>query len=137
MKPRIALCTFGLFGALFAGAAQAEAPRDFLTRFETEARASAPTFSASAARGEQFFHKVGAKDWRCSTCHTDNPAATGKHATTGKPVEPLAPAANAERFVRTDKVDKWFKRNCNDVLDRLCTPAEKADLMAYLLTVKK
>jgi hypothetical protein len=30
-------------------------------------------------------------------------------------------------------VEKWFRRNCNDVLGRTCTPSEKADVMAYLL----
>lgn len=134
MKSRLALISLGLMSL---GLAHAETPRDFLTRFESEAKVSAPTFSASAARGEQFFHKAGNKDWHCSTCHTDNPSASGKHATTSKPIDPLAPAANADRFVRTDKVDKWFKRNCNDVLERVCSPAEKADLMAYLLTAKK
>lgn len=116
---------------------QAETPTDFLRRFETEARAGAPAFAASAARGERFFHTAGAKDWRCSTCHTDNPASIGKHATTSKAIDPLAPAANVARFVRPDKVDKWFKRNCNDVLDRACSPAEKADVLAYLMTVGK
>jgi hypothetical protein len=134
MKSRLNLL---LMGSLFCvSAAQAETPRDFLNRFESEARAGAPAFAASAVRGEKFFHAAGAKDWRCSTCHTDNPAVAGKHATTSKPIEPLAPAANAGRFVRGDKVDKWFKRNCNDVLERACTPAEKADLIAYLITVK-
>ena len=134
MKPRLSL---SLLGCLFSvAAAQAETAHDFLNRFEGEARASAPAFAASAARGEKFFHAASAKDWRCSTCHTDNPAAVGKHATTSKPIEPLAPAVNAARFARTDKVDKWFKRNCNDVLERACTSAEKADLIAYLITVK-
>jgi hypothetical protein len=31
------------------------------------------------------------------------------------------------------KVDKWFRRNCNDVLKRECTPVEKADVLAWLL----
>lgn len=132
MKSRLML----LAGVFCVSAAHAETARDFLNRFEGEARASAPAFVASAARGEKFFHAPGAKDWRCSTCHTDNPAVVGKHATTSKPIEPLAPAVNAGRFVRPDKVDKWFKRNCKDVLDRACTPAEKADLIAYLITVK-
>ena len=35
------------------------------------------------------------------------------------------------------KVAKWFKRNCNDVLDRECTAQEKGDVLSYLLTVKK
>lgn len=133
MKSRFVLFSLGL---LVLGRAAAETPRDFLLRFETEARAATPVFSASAARGEKFFHAAGVGDWRCSTCHTDRPSRLGQHATTGKPIEPLAPAANPERFVRADKVDKWFRRNCKDVLDRPCTAAEKADLMAYLLAAK-
>ena len=52
---------------------------------------------------------------------------------TGKAIAPLAPAANAERFADAGKVEKWFRRNCNDVLGRACTPSEKADVLAYLL----
>ena len=39
---------------------------------------------------------------------------------------------------RTDeaKVDKWFRRNCNDVLSRECTAVEKADVLAYLNALK-
>lgn len=134
MSSRLVLLPLGV---LLLGAAQAETPHDFLGRFELQARADAPGFAASAARGERFFHQAGTKDWRCSTCHTDNPAAVGKHATTSKPIDPLSPLANAERFVRAEKVDKWFKRNCNDVLERACSPAEKADLLAYLLKTGK
>ena len=50
-----------------------------------------------------------------------------------KAIAPLAPSANAERFADAAKVEKWFRRNCNDVLGRTCTPSEKADVMAYLL----
>ena len=55
---------------------------------------------------------------------------------TGKEVAPLAPAANAERFASPAKVEKWFKRNCQDVLERPCTAQEKGDFIAYLLSVK-
>jgi hypothetical protein len=55
---------------------------------------------------------------------------------TKKPIRPLAPAANAERFTNQDKIDKWFKRNCNDVVKRACTAQEKGDVLAYLMTVK-
>ena len=48
-------------------------------------------------------------------------------------IAPLAPAFNPERFTETAKVDKWFRRNCNDVLKRECTAAEKADVVAWLL----
>jgi len=34
-------------------------------------------------------------------------------------------------------VDKWFRRNCKDVLSRECSAAEKADVMAYLISLKR
>lgn len=89
----------------------------------------------SAKRGETFY-RTQHGDWSCATCHTDNPAAGGSHVVTKKAIKPLAPAANAERFINPEKIEKWFKRNCNDVLKRACTPQEKGDLLAFLLTVK-
>lgn len=134
MKLRIFLA-LALAGP-WALAARAETPADFLNAFQAQARAVDSGFSASAQRGAQFFRQLGGKDWSCSTCHTDNPAAPGKHAVTGKPIEPLAPAANGQRFTRSDKVEKWFKRNCHDVVGRTCTAAEKSDLLAYLIAAK-
>lgn len=128
---------FALFLAIPAMAARAETPADFLNAYQAEARQAQPGFTPSPQRGEQFFRRVGGKDWSCSTCHTDNPAAAGKHASTGKAIEPLAPAANDRRFTRADKVEKWFKRNCNDVVGRACSAAEKSDVLTYLLAVKK
>jgi hypothetical protein len=49
---------------------------------------------------------------------------------------PLAPAANPERLSDTAKIEKWFKRNCNDVLGRECEAQEKADVLSWLMTVK-
>ena len=48
----------------------------------------------------------------------------------------MAPAANPERFTDAAKSAKWFRRNCNDVLGRECTSAEKADVLAWLVTLK-
>lgn len=122
---------------LAAQPAFAETYNESLAAFQREA-ASTPGFKGfSSARGEQFFKAKHGKELSCASCHTDNPAATGKHANTGKDIKPLAPAANAERFTDTAKVDKWFKRNCNDVLGRVCTPLEKGDVLSYLLTIKK
>lgn len=115
----------------------AETPNEILSAIQQEA-ASTPGFQGfSAARGETFFKAKHGSEWSCSSCHTDTPAAQGKHAKTGKAIEPLAPSANAERFSNPKKVEKWFKRNCNDVLDRVCTPQEKGDMLTYLLSVKK
>lgn len=115
----------------------AETPNEILASIQQEAAGTAGLQEFSAARGESFFKAKHGNDWSCSTCHTDNSAAPGKHAKTGKIINPLAPSANAERFTNPKKVAKWFKRNCNDVLDRACTPQEKGDVLSYLLTVNK
>ena len=111
--------------------ARAETPADQLKRFTTAAGAP-----AVAARGEKFFTTTHGKEWSCSSCHGAVPVGTGKHASTGKAIGALAPMANAERFTDVAKTEKWFRRNCNDVLGRECTAGEKADLLAWLLTLK-
>lgn len=112
-------------------------PNDVLATIKSEA-AGTPGFKGfSAANGEKFFKSKHGNDWSCSSCHGDNPAVPGKHAKTSKTIQPLAPAANAERFTDMAKVEKWFKRNCNDVLGRACTAQEKGDVLTYLLTVSK
>ena len=63
--------------------------------------------------------------------------ATGKHTKTGKEIAPLAPATNPQRFADAAKVEKWFNRNCNDVLGRVCTAQEKGDVLAYLMSLAK
>lgn len=131
--PGIALM---LAAGLAAPSASAETPSQVLTSIQQEA-ASTPGFQEfSAARGENFFKGRHGSDWSCSSCHTDNPALAGKHAKTGKVIQPLAPSANAERFTNPKKVEKWFKRNCNDVLGRVCTAQEKGDVLVYLLALK-
>jgi hypothetical protein len=89
----------------------------------------------SVAAGQKFYvTKVGAL--ACASCHTDSPMAAGKHASTNKEILALAPAANPKRFTDAANVEKWFKRNCNDVLKRACTAQEKGDFMSYVLSVK-
>ena len=98
------------------------------------AQAGAP---AQAARGQTLFTSKHGKEWSCSSCHTATPTVEGKHATTGKAIAPLAPASNPDRFADAAKAEKWFRRNCNDVMGRECTAGEKADILAWLLTLKR
>ena len=117
--------------------AHAETPQNFLDTFAQESKAQNPSFKGfSAKAGESFYKNKHGGDWSCSSCHTDNPSAEGKHAVTGKVIQPLSPNANPSRFTDAAKVNKWFKRNCNDVLKRECTPEEKGNLLTYLLSVK-
>ena len=115
----------------------ADIPEQLLANYQTQATQEDPNFQQfDAQRGQLFFQNTHGNDWSCATCHTQNPANEGKHAKTAKLIKPLAPAANAERFTDTDKVEKWFKRNCNDVVERPCSALEKGDVLTYLLTVK-
>jgi len=139
MKRIFYLSAWALMAAagLAAQPAFAETPTEVLAALQQEASATPGFNGFSASRGENFFKTRHGSEWSCSSCHTDNPAAPGKHAKTGKAIEPLAPSANAERFTNSKKVEKWFKRNCNDVLNRACTAQEKGDVLAYLLNIKK
>lgn len=118
-----------------AQAAHAETPAEILAMIKSEAAGTAGFQGFSATRGETFFKAKHGGEWSCSSCHTDNPATQGKHAKTEKAIKPLAPSANPERFTEVKKVEKWFKRNCNDVLDRECTAQEKGDVLTYLMAV--
>lgn len=94
----------------------------------------------SAAAGKAFWSQAftppgAAEPRRCATCHTADPGKTGKHARTGKPIEPLAPSVNPKRLGDAREIEKWFKRNCEWTVGRTCTAQEKGDVLAYLRTL--
>jgi hypothetical protein len=125
-------------GILGAGAlASAATPLDIQRALEAEARQTSAFSGFSPQRGQQFFEAGPGRDWSCATCHTANPRQAGRHAKTGKTIAPLAPVGNPERFTDPASVEKWFKRNCHDVLGRSCTALEKGDVLAWLLSLGK
>jgi hypothetical protein len=132
-KPRAIrfVCTLVVTGALAFGPATGHAA-------DTSAAQQLAQWSAQAGRagnaaaGQTFFTTRHGGEWSCSSCHGVPPTAQGRHASTGKAIAPLAPAFNPRAFTDNAKVDKWFRRNCNDVLRRECNAGEKADLLAYL-----
>ena len=91
---------------------------------------------AIAEQGKAFFVNKHGRDWSCASCHGAPPTSMGKHITTNKLIDLLAPRLNPERFSSSSKTEKWFRRNCKDVLGRECTSAEKADVLAYLLSLE-
>jgi cytochrome c553 len=105
-------------------------PQELLIGYE------AKSGKASSSRGEQFFNAKHGKEWSCATCHEASPNHDTKHIVTGKVIKPLSPNSNAARFSDLAKVEKWFKRNCNDVLARECSAQEKADVLSWLITIK-
>jgi len=117
--------------AAWAQAALAATPAELLAGYS--AQAGVP---AVPATGQQLFTVRQGREWSCASCHGAVPTQAGKHAATGKSIAPLAPAFNPERFTDPAKTEKWFRRNCKDVLDRECSAAEKAHVLSWLLTLK-
>ncbi|WP_428503465.1 DUF1924 domain-containing protein [Roseateles sp.] len=111
--------------------ARAATPAELLDGYVAAARAP-----ADARRGQAFFTQRHGGEWSCASCHQALPTQAGKHAGTGKEIGALAPAFNPRRFSEPAKVEKWFRRNCKDVLERECSAGEKADVLAWLMTLK-
>lgn len=120
-----------LAASIAAMPAQATSPKEQMDGYA--AQSGQPPV---ASRGQEFFTTKHGHEWACASCHTDKPTVEGKHASTGKTIKPMAPAANPDRFSDAAKTEKWFRRNCNDVVGRECSPSEKADVIAWLLTLK-
>ena len=119
--------------ALLHGVAQAAdtSPAQQLERFSAQA-----AMPGQAERGRVFFTSRQGGEWSCASCHGNPPTEPGKHASTGKSIDPMAPAVNPKAFTDTAKLDKWFRRNCKDVLQRECSAGEKANVLAYLIGLK-
>lgn len=128
-----------LAALLLAASLPLHAADTVLDPYTQAARQAAPTFTGfSVARGEQLFRgkHAGAQEESCTSCHTADPKKAGSHAKTGKAIDPLAPVANAKRFTDPAKVEKWFRRNCKEVLARECTAVEKGDFVTWARSVK-
>ena len=129
-KSFLTLLLFGMAQVSHA-AAETTTPDAQLQRFATEAKRA-----GVVELGQQFFVKKHGHEWSCASCHGESPTSPGRHATTAKVLEPLAPAFNPRSLTDSARVDKWFRRNCKDVLGRECTAGEKADVLAWLSSLK-
>lgn len=118
---------------------EAEAASPLLSRYELQARADDASFKGfDAARGRTlYFEEHDGKTGKvsCATCHTPDATKVGR-SPAGKVIEPLAPSANPERFTNQAQADKWFDRNCKQVLGRTCTAQEKGDFVTFMETVR-
>ncbi|HEY5580494.1 MAG TPA: DUF1924 domain-containing protein [Rhodoferax sp.] len=114
----------------------AAAANPILDAYRAQAKQENAAFKDfTAAAGQKLYSTKGA-ELSCSSCHTDSPKAEGKHVKTNKVIAPMAPSVNPKRFSDAANVEKWFKRNCNDVLKRACSTQEKGDFITYMLSVK-
>lgn len=116
------------FGSAFAGLPLEPAG---LAAYQREAGSP-----ADAERGRRFWtaeHRDGeGNSITCTSCHGLDLKKSGKHNKSGKVIEPMSRTVNAERYSDSEKVEKWFKRNCKQVLGRECTAREKSDVLLFL-----
>lgn len=116
--------------------AQAGPREDLLAGYAREAGLPGPA-AFSASRGEALHQRQAgggkADTPSCTSCHGQDPRLAGR-TRTGKAIAPMAASASPERYTDPAKVEKWFKRNCDEVLGRACTPQEKGDWIAYMLS---
>lgn len=131
--PGLAVALLLLAALTAASPTRAATPAELLGAYTAEAGAP-----ASAERGQKLFttnfkQQLG---WSCSSCHTAMPTKEGRDEMTEKKIRPLAPAANPARFTDRTKVENAFRMNCRDVVGRECTAAEKADVLAWLISLK-
>ncbi len=148
--------------AFYAGIGAATEPEDFLAAYAEQAKLADSGFQGfSAERGRAFYfrkHRIDdGSELSCASCHHADPrketiAHEGQfpcracHITLHKPsdahsalkrqIPPFAPSANPDRFTREGNVEAWFGWNCKLLLKRECTPAEKGDLITWLMTIK-
>ena len=111
---------------------------DYLNSLKQEVLKENPSFTGfDAKRGEEIFTSkhIGkkGKEISCTTCHTSNLNNSGENIFTGKTIEPLSPKANPKRFTDIKEIEKWMKRNFNDVYNREGTALEKGDVTTYII----
>lgn len=110
---------------------------DYLNSLKQEVLKENPNFTNfDMKRGEEIFTSkhIGkkGKEISCATCHTSNLNNSGENTFTGKIIEPLSPKANPKRFTKIKTIEKWMKRNFNDVYNREGTALEKGDVATYI-----
>ncbi|MCC7225175.1 MAG: DUF1924 domain-containing protein [Burkholderiaceae bacterium] len=131
MKHR-SIVTAGIIAMILSMTSFAGPREDLLAQYAAAAKGS----GFSAARGEalhtQSFSGGKPDTPSCTTCHGKDTRGAGR-TLTGKAIEPIAVSVTPTRYTDPAKVEKWFKRNCTEVLGRECTPQEKGDWLTFVI----
>ena len=129
---------FAMVLTLPAFLAQAGQQQDIVDGFAGVALAQDKAFAGfSIERGRDLFSSrpgTGKPDTpSCTSCHSENPENFGQ-TRAGKGIDPMAISKSPGRYTELEKVEKWFRRNCNSVLGRACSPLEKGDFLTFMMT---
>jgi len=128
----------GLPGRARAATAPSPVAAALLAEWQEAAKREQPSFSGFVAdEGRKLYVKAFTatpETPSCQSCHTPDPRREGL-TPAGKVVDPLAPSVNKARFTDRKETEKWFKRNCKQVMGRECTAAEKGHFLTWLLGI--
>lgn len=110
----------------------------YMENLKAEAKALDSKFMGfDAKRGEALFFSThtGKKGtpMSCTTCHSNDLKKGGQNINTNKPITALAPSVNATRLTDVAEVEKWLRRNFNDVFAREGSALEKGDVLTYII----
>lgn len=121
-----------LAASLYVAAVHAGAVDDLLRRYQADGARNFDAATAERQWTQSVVDRKTGEERRCSSCHTENLKSAGKHATTGKRIEPLAPSVNPKRLTDVEHIEKWFMRNCKWTLGRECTSQEKGNFLVMI-----
>lgn len=127
-------CLIGVSVAALGAVGTAQ--QKIIEQYAAQAKATDSTFKGfSAEAGRAFFiaEQTGGtgEASNCTVCHGPDPRKSGE-TRAGKPIDPMAPSVNPQRFTDPAFVEKWFGRNCDTVLGRECTVIEKGNFLTFM-----
>lgn len=127
------LLLIGLANLALSNSSLAGPREDLLAQYASATKVS----QFSAARGQELHTRAFAggkvETPACTSCHGKDARSAGQ-TLTGKPIKAMAGSITPTRYTDAAKVEKWFKRNCVEVLGRECTTQEKGDWLSYMLS---
>lgn len=127
----IAALLLGLSGTSRAGPRESQ-----IDQYAGAAKAADAAFSGFSADRGRALHTQNVTGGKpdtpsCTTCHGKDTRAAGR-TLAGKAIDPVAVTAAPARYTDPAKVEKWFKRNCTEVLGRECNAREKGDWLTFM-----
>jgi mono/diheme cytochrome c family protein len=131
MKSMLVL-TSGIVAMILSAATLAGPRDDLLAQYAAAAKSAGFSVASGQTLHTQNFSGGKPDTPSCTTCHGKDTRGAGR-ALTGKTIEPVAVSMTPTRYTDPAKVEKWFKRNCTEVLGRECTPQEKGDWLTFVM----
>ena len=116
---------------------QAGVREEQLAQYASAAKTESPGFVGFSAERGKTLHTQNFSGGKpdtpaCTSCHGKDTRVAGR-APSGKAIDAMAASVTPARYTDPAKVEKWFKRNCTEVLGRVCTAQEKGDWLTFML----